>query len=220
MPRKIFLLLSALIGLTVFAYAQSTPAQYFFEVRKAIYDKLPASFTAKLTGKPIEKELDKIPANALLDAKKKPWVELVFKREAGISVKVKNVDEFYEDLFGDYVSFFTLGNILSNQSEQSLMNKYDFSFFLDSPGTKVLTLKLKPANAENKLNLYVDNSQKKIIRVDYLLGNDLITTTSIIYVEKKGKKTYLVPQKFLVKVFEGAQEKVLIFDLTDITIQE
>jgi hypothetical protein len=219
MPRKI-LLLSALIGLFVIAYAQTNPAQYFFEVRKAVYDKLPVSFSAKLTGKPIEKELDKIPKTALLDGKKKPWVELVFKRDAGVSVKVKNVDEFYEDLFGDYVSFFTLGNILSNQSEQSLLNKYDFSFFLDSPGTKVLTLKLKPANAENKLNIYVENSSKKIVRVDYLLGKDLITTTSVIYVVKKGKKEYLIPQKFLVKVFEGVQEKVLIFDLDDIAVQE
>ncbi|OHD57358.1 MAG: hypothetical protein A2Y33_07695 [Spirochaetes bacterium GWF1_51_8] len=212
-----------LIALGCFAqilFAQSGPAEYFFGVRKAIYDKLPVSFSAQLTGKQIEKELEKIPKNAMLDGSKKPWVELIFQRDAGVSVKVKNVDEFYEDLFGDYVRFFTLGNILSNQSEQSLSAKYDFSYFMDSPGTKILALKLKPANSENKLHLYVDNTTKKIVRVDYLLGKDLITTTSIVYVAKKGKKDYLIPQKFLVKVFEGAQEKVLIFDLLNITFKE
>ncbi len=193
--------------------------EYFLGLRKTILDGLPASFSGELSGKSIEKKLGNIPPDSRLDPSKRVYVRLNYSKKGGIGLRVQNVDELYRDLYSDLPrQIFAFDLILSSEKNEQFIGKYAFSFH--SRQENLVVLKLAIQSAENALLLYSKPNENRIQRIDYMLGNSLMSSTIIVYQPvQAGGKTYQVPARFLTKTFETQDPRPEIFDIRNIQIR-
>lgn len=202
---------------TGLAFAKETPQAFFTRLRVETLNKLPVRFKASLTGITIENKLKTIPRNSYTDPARKPVVVLSYDRAQSLDLKVENVDELYQDLFAQYVRLFTLGPILSSMDNAALLERYDFSLEYTSTGLIQLRIRLK--EAENSFLAYVNPADMSILRMDYFVGSQILTSTLIKYVAKtRNGKKYSIPSTFVVKTFNQASDRPDSFKLEDIRI--
>ncbi len=180
--------------------AKENPQDFFKKMRAEMFNQIPSEFTANLTGVTIDNKLKAIPRSSYKAAGLKPEVVLTYDRKKALELKVANVDELYEDLFAQYVRLFTLGPILSNMADSVLFERYDFELEYTSAGLVQLRIRMK--DAENSFLAYVNPADMTILRMDYFMGQKLMTSTLIKYSNKTrhGKK-YNLPTTFMVKTF-------------------
>lgn len=212
MYKWISMVMLTVLFSTVSLFADDDAVAYFKELRENIYTRLPDSFSGELTGKMIEEKLDSIPDDYIL-SKSGAYVELSFSKTSGVDIIVKDVDFLYEDLFEQYVRFFTLGPVLSTQSSDTILKKYEFSFSTGSDDTIVLNLRFK--NADNNFDIYVSAETYEIQKVDYYLDEDILSSVIIVYDEVDD---YTIPQTFLVKTFESGESLPEVFEIENISV--
>lgn len=201
-----------LIGSPVFARSAVKSLQ---KMREGLFDALPTAFEAHLTGKLIEKKLKTIPTDYVTKGKQ-PFVKLSYNKSRGIRIIVWNVDELYADLFQQYVRFFTLGPILTTEKFDSITNRYQASYAFSNQ-TSILQLSIR--NSENLFRLYPNKDQNSLNRVDYLAGDQILSSTVIVSQNftKKGK-IYRIPVKFLTKSGGTTERLPNLFKLEKIRI--
>lgn len=199
-----------------FVSAQDDPVAFFKQIREATYSLLPESFQGQLTGRLIDDKIRTIPRD-YVDAGKTAFVSLSFSKTAGVTVEVKNVDELYKDMFEQYVRFFTLGPILSTRTGDADLARYDYKFTQQSGSVVVLSVQLK--NSENRFEIYVDKTLSQILRADYFVGTEMMSSVIIVYQKfTKNGKEYNIPVKFLVKTFDGGESLPQVFEIKNVTI--
>jgi hypothetical protein len=180
-----------------------TASEYFKSLRSKVTANLPSQFTGELSGKTINAKIGNIPQDSLLDKKQRAYVQLAYSKKKGIGITVRNVDELYQDLYRDLPKqIFAFDLILSSDNNESFLKKYDFSWQSQSPGLNVLRLGIR--SAENALLIYVRPDVLQIQRIDYALGQQLLSSTIVTYSEitNKGKK-YLIPTRFITKAMDA-----------------
>ncbi len=199
---------------------QLPPLDYLKDIRIKTLGNLPDNFTGVLFGVNITNKLASIPKDSYLDKNKKIFVEIRYDKVSGISIIVQNVDELYRDLYKDLSKqFFAFDLILSSQSNDSFLDKYDVSYNNNNESTVVLKLNVK--QAENALLLYINSKNNQIIRVDYLLGKDILSSTIVSFGQyRSGNIIYFIPDKFITKVLNNSREtKPEILDIIGIKIK-
>lgn len=208
----------------VFIYSQQKqeiPAEvYFKEVRNASLEKLPPFFSADLKGRSIEKKLSSIPKDSYLDKTKNVTTAVFYSKEKGISITVQNVDDLYRDLYQDLPrQFFAFDILLSRHDTDAFLKKYDISYYMKENNLVILKLRIK--EAENTLLLYVSQDNMKIQRLDYLMGEDLKSTTIISYKEYiSGNKSFTIPVKFISKIFANKNDtRPDVFEMDNIRLK-
>ena len=218
--RKIFSVIVIILFTLFFrtmAFSKSADS-FFADLRAQNIKLLPESFSARISGKTINRKLSAIPKSAYLDVKKNIWVKLDYSKSNSISIVVANTDELYRDLFSQYVRFFTLGPVLSDTPLKSILEQYDISYKMRGKKTAVLKLGIK--GAQNYFLLYVDSDSKKVQRVDYYMGKKIMSSTILKYVSKSHKgKIFRLPSMFFVKVFSGKDRRPEIFRLDRFSIK-
>lgn len=201
MKQRIVIAISLIIFIFGQGFAEEDPIEFFKTLRRKTFATLPAEFSGMVTSKTIEKKLKTIPNDYVVKGKS-AYVLLTFSKTNGVKIEVKNVDPLYTDMFQQYVRFFTLGPMLSTKSDDAVLRKYEFKFSETSGNLIMLRLRIK--NAANNFIIYTDTLKYKIGRVDYLMEDEILSSTIIQYnAKKKGNKTYRVPVKFIVKIMGG-----------------
>lgn len=183
------------------------PAEtYFKNLRNSILENLPESFTGELNGKTIAKKLGSIPKDSYLEKNKRIYVEFRYTKASGIAVEVKNVDELYKDLYKDLPrQLYAFDLILSSKDNDSFTDKYDISYHSTESNSIVIRLNIK--SAENNLLLFVNTQTNQIMRIDYAMGKDLLSSTLIGYGNFiSGEKKYLIPNRYLSKTYKDSKE--------------
>ncbi len=213
MKVKWFVLLGMLM-MSGMGFGRS-PEESLQTVRSNMFKLLPSAFEARLTGKVIEAKLKTIPADYVLKGKE-AFVQLSYHKKRGIRIVVQNVDELYSDLFQQYVRFFTLGPILTTEEFSSITNRYQIDYVFPS-NFSVLGLTVR--NSENMFRLYLDKNRKGFVRVDYLVGKKILSSTVIVSQSfKKFGKIYSIPVKFLTKTGGTTDRLPSLFKLDRIQI--
>ena len=208
---KILSTLLTLIFVSTPLFAKSAKS-FFAVVREQNLKQLPSSFSARISGKTIRQKLAAIPKSAYLDTKKAAWVRLDYTKSNSISILVANTDDLYRDLFAQYVRFFTLGPVLSDTPIESIYQQYEISYKIQ--GKTAVMLKLGIKGAQNHFLFYVNQKNKRVQRVDYYMGDKIMSSTIIGYVAKSFKgKVYVLPSRFFVKMFGGKDHHPEIFKL-------
>jgi hypothetical protein len=190
--------LFAIYGLVYSQHELSNPADVFFrDVRNASIEKLPESFTAELRGQTIDKKLASIPRDSYLDKTKEVTAVVSYSKQRGITVQVMNVDELYRDIYKDLPrQFFAFDVLLSVKTTEAFLKKYDVSYYRNGEAEAVL--KLCYRGAENTVLLYVNRHNYQITKIDYLLGDNLISSTQVFYDEmQSGGNIYSIPVRFV-----------------------
>jgi hypothetical protein len=231
MRRMHCLILLFIMAVFQFSYSQQatntnpdtnlTAVEYFKVLRTITLDNLPGTFTADLWGKSMANKLESIPKESYLDKNKKLRVEMNYSKSNGIFIEVKNADELYKDLYKDLPrQFFALDMILSSEKNDSFVSKYDISYISSEQGLVLLKLRIK--SAENSIVLYADRAKNLIMRVDYMIGKDLISSTIISYKVMAGKnRNYNLPEKFISKSFRDTKDtRPDLFEINNIKITE
>jgi hypothetical protein len=213
--KSLFLAVMLIFMSSAVSFANTEARDLFQQLREKTFARLPDKFTARLSGRSIDEKLESIPKDYIEEGKS-AFAQLEFSKENGISIKVKNVDFLYEDLFEQYVRFFSLGPVLSTRMDSSMLDRYDINFAGDSPGNRSI-LDVKFRNAQNKFLFYLALENFDIMRVDYLIEDRLLSSTLIRYKDHKvGNKTYRIPDRFIVRTPEAAQGRPEYFDVSDI----
>ncbi len=212
---KTYLLLPALLIITLFnqvfpqqnVVREDKPADvYFREVRAASIDKLPDSFTAGLSGQSIDKKLSSIPADSYLDKSRPVTAAVSYSKEKGISITVRNVDDLYRDIYKDLPrQFFAFDILLSVKTTEVFLKKYEVSYNSNGNNERTAVLKLSIRGALNNVLLYIDRQNLQIGRIDYLIGEDLLSTTQVFYTDfSNSGETYSIPVRFVSKILAGS----------------
>ncbi|MGA2141654.1 MAG: hypothetical protein ABSG94_04450 [Brevinematales bacterium] len=191
---------------SLFCQQDRSAADFFKDVRMASIDALPDKFSAGLSGQSIEKKLSSIPKDSYLDKSKNVTAMVIYSKTKGITITVVNVDDLYRDIYKDLPrQFFAFDILLSERTTDSFLNKYEVSYYGKGPeGADPVILKLRIRGAENNVLLFVDRATLQIRRIDYLLGENLMSTTQVIYNDyDQGGKTYSIPCRFLSKIGTG-----------------
>lgn len=216
-----FVLTFLSINLKAVAQEQPEPSkpakEYFLGLRKTILDGLPVSFTGELTGKSIEQKLKNIPKDAYLDKKKRIYVRLQYSKKSGIRLAVQNVEELYRDLYSDLPrQIFAFDLILSSEKNDTMLNRYAYSY--QSRKDNLIILKLTIKSAENALMIYATPRDNRIQRMDYMLGNQLLSSTIIVYqtVKSSSGKESQIPVRFLTKTFDGPDSRPEVLDIRNV----
>ncbi len=216
MLKRFTLLIALMLAPCLKAAAQQDPLTYFKQIRDATYSLLPDSFHGELTGALIEEKLKTIPRD-YVDRGKTPFVALSFSKTTGVVLEVKNVDELYKDMFEQYVRFFTLGPILSTRTDDAALNRYDYLFANQAGDIVVMTVQLK--NSENKFQIYINKSTSQIDRVDYYMGEQILSSVIVQYQSfTRNGKTYKIPVKFIVKTFDEGESLPQVFQIKNVAI--
>ena len=197
-----------IVALAGTVYAQKDPVAFFLKLRAATMSKLPDTFSGLLTGKTISQKMTTIPQNSIINKGVKPYVQITYSKVSGVTIKVKNVDELYEDLYAQYVKFFTLGPVLTKESDQAILQKYTFSFSPMKGKTISMLIGLK--SAKNYYEVLIDTDAMQIQKVDYYIDKEIVSSTVLSYT-KSGKNS--IPTTFMVKTFNGAKSTVDVFNI-------
>jgi hypothetical protein len=220
MKKRIFpimLMLSAFYG-SAFSQ-QETADKLFRDIRKSSIERLPDSFTAELKGESIDKKLSSIPRDSYLDKSKGITVAVSYSKRKGISIQVMNVDDLYRDIYKDLPrQFFAFDILLSDKSTESFLSQYDVSFY--NGGDEMPVLKLRIRNAENTVLIYINKEDNQIKKIDYLLGNSLMSTTQVFYDSFSIEgKNYSIPARFVSKITGNNSEKTEVFEIVNINLR-
>ncbi len=208
--RKSIILFFAFLLPAVLGFSQQNqdvPAEvYFKDIRNASLEKLPPSFSADLKGRSIEKKLASIPRDSYLDKNKNVTAAVIYSKEKGITIIVQNVDDLYRNLYQDLPrQFFAFDILLSRHETDAFLKKYNISYQLKENNLIILKLRIK--DAENTLLLYVNMDNKQIQRLDYLLGEDIMSSTIISYNDYSSEgKNYSIPVRFISKIFANKND--------------
>ena len=199
--KKYFLLsiINVLLFGIVFSQQQSSDkaVSIFQKIHEKLLSSLPTSFSGELKSKAIQKNLNNIPKDSYLNKNEKVFVELNYSKKNGPSFIVKNVDEFYKDMYKNLPRQIFAFDLLLSKSENNLLAKYDI--VLDSETTDYAILRLNVKNSDNRLVLYVDKKLDRVLRVDYEIGKDIMNSTIIMYTEID---KFVIPTKFISKTFK------------------
>ncbi len=178
-----------------FSYAeQPSSKDEFAKIHSSLLTNLPDSFTGELKSRNIQKNLNNIPKDSYIDKNLRIYVEVSYNKKTGISFTVKNVDELYKDLYKNLPKQIFAFDLLLSKTDPQVLEKYDVSTEFNSETALILSLRIK--NSENKISLYIDKKVNKILRIDYSMGKNFISSTIILY---KDIKNYSIPYKFITK---------------------
>ncbi len=217
MYKKVCSLMFLLIFSGTMVFGVESAESFFKRLRAETLQNLPQQFTARLDGPTIDQKIKSIPSTSYIKAGVNPQVKLTFDKKEAISIKVENVDELYEGLFAQYVRLFTLGPILTSISDEQLLERYDFEMQYSGSGLVKLRIQLK--EAQNSFLAYVNPSTMQILRIDYFMGTEILSSTLLKYrLKKRSGKSYQIPNMFMVQTFKPKQNKPESFKLEDISI--
>lgn len=187
----------------------------FLELYSKIYKKLPDSFSGTIKGKKIDEKLKRIPKDSYLNKNEQIFLRMSFSKDNGLEFVVVNVDELYRDLFKNIPKQIFALDLLFSKPGDFLLDKYNVKINYESEQHIILELSIK--GSENKVLLYGDKNTENILRVDYLTGNKLVSTTIVLY---KKISNYEIPYKFITKeITEKGSTTPEIFEIDNIQIK-
>jgi len=209
-----FLMIFLITGIGFSEETSSKAKEVFKEVYEKILSSLPSGFSAELKGESIEKKLKSIPKDSYIDKNKRIYLDVNYSKSEGISFVVRNADELYKDLFKNLPKQIFAFDLLFSKNT-NIFEKYEVKIELEDE--KNLILSLSPKKAENKGIIYYDKSSGRVMRIDYQVGTDLLSTTIVMYKSING---FQIPYKFITK--EVTREKSTlpeIYELDNIRIR-
>lgn len=214
MKFRYAVLFAAFLLISGSLFAESDAIDYFLDLRLNTFAMMPESFTGELTGDSIEEKLETIPEDYIEDDG--AYTELSFSQSDGLEIVVKNVYFLYEDLFEQYVRFFTLGPLLSTQSDAAVLARYEMEF---TEYAEKIILDLRYQSADNYYEIYFDAETYEVFRVDYYMDEELFSSVLIQYKDvTDGGETYSIPAKFFVKTIDDDVETLEIFEIENISV--
>lgn len=222
MGRSTLVIFILLADAAVFLSGQEnskSAVDFFKDTRNASLEALPDFFNAGLSGQTIEKKLSSIPRDSYLDKSKRITAAVFYSKVKGITITVLNVDDLYRDIYKDLPrQFFAFDILLSERSTGAFLNKYEISYYGNMHDPVVLKLRIR--GAENTVLLYIDRVSYRIQKIDYLLGENLMSSTQVFYSDySQNGKTYTIPYRFVSKTGIGSSsERSDVFEMVNITL--
>ncbi|MCX7821762.1 MAG: hypothetical protein N2258_08850 [Brevinematales bacterium] len=199
-----------------FSFAQqNNPKEEFEKIHSSLLTNLPESFSGELKSQNIQKNLNNIPKDSYINKNARVYVEVTYSKKNGINFVVKNVDELYRDLYKNLPKQIFAFDLLLSRTEPKLIEKYEVATELDTETTLILSLRIK--NSENKISIYIDKKVNKILRIDYAMGKNFMTSTIVLYKDIKG---YSIPYKFITKNLTSKENTMPeIYEIDNIQIK-